>query len=223
MLKRSCLPSLLLHYQPLSLCTNTLPLSHSTVLKTFVCSVLPLALRSHEMSTSAQARLDRLFRNKPKPQVQNATDQQAFWEKELIGSQQQEQSDPPIEAERLSIQQGRTQTLSQSEHTSSSNQDTPDRSADPTNGHAFIVEPTQAVYLPNGKNQWQPPTAGLGNIQIDDGPEVEPGSSSTKLIGQFCIFSQVAKFPYKYMSDPGSIVSRRFFAAEKVYERNWKM
>lgn len=39
--------------------------------------------------------------------------------------------------------------------------------------------------------------------------------------GHFCIFSLVAKFPYKYMKDPSDKVSKRFFAYNKFYEREW--
>lgn len=44
-----------------------------------------------------------------------------------------------------------------------------------------------------------------------------------KATGHFCIFSLVSKFPYKYMKDPADQVSKRFFAANKFYAREWDM
>jgi hypothetical protein len=44
-----------------------------------------------------------------------------------------------------------------------------------------------------------------------------------KATGHFCIFSLVAKFPYKYMKDPSDKVSKRFFACNKFYECEWDM
>jgi hypothetical protein len=44
-----------------------------------------------------------------------------------------------------------------------------------------------------------------------------------KAIGHFCILSLVSKFPYKYMKDPSDQVSKRFFAANKFYAREWDM
>lgn len=41
--------------------------------------------------------------------------------------------------------------------------------------------------------------------------------------GHFCIFTLVAKFPYKYMRDPGDKVSKRFFASNKFYCREWDL
>lgn len=42
-----------------------------------------------------------------------------------------------------------------------------------------------------------------------------------KATGHFCIFSLVAKLPYKYMRDPNDQVSKRFFAYNKFYDREW--
>lgn len=44
-----------------------------------------------------------------------------------------------------------------------------------------------------------------------------------KATGHFCVFSLVAKFPYKYMRDSSDKVSKRFFAYNKFYEREWDM
>jgi hypothetical protein len=42
-----------------------------------------------------------------------------------------------------------------------------------------------------------------------------------KATGHFCVFSLVAKFPYRYMKDPSDKVSKHFFAYNKFYEREW--
>ena len=42
-----------------------------------------------------------------------------------------------------------------------------------------------------------------------------------KVTGHFCIFSLAAKFPYRYMKDPNDQVSKRFFASNKFYAREW--
>ena len=44
-----------------------------------------------------------------------------------------------------------------------------------------------------------------------------------RVTGHFCVFSLVAKFPYKYMKDPSNAVSKGFFAYNKFYERDWDM
>lgn len=41
--------------------------------------------------------------------------------------------------------------------------------------------------------------------------------------GHFCVLALVAKFPYKYMADGNDRVSRKFFAADKFYQRSWDL
>jgi hypothetical protein len=41
--------------------------------------------------------------------------------------------------------------------------------------------------------------------------------------GHFCPFNLVTKFPYKYMNDVNSRLSRHFFADGKIYRREWHL
>jgi hypothetical protein len=43
------------------------------------------------------------------------------------------------------------------------------------------------------------------------------------VVGHFCLLTLVSKFPYKYMSDGEDRVSKRFFAANKFYDRTWDL
>ena len=57
---------------------------------------------------------------------------------------------------------------------------------------------------------------------IDNERPVEDKNGNA-LIGLFCPFALVAKFPYKYMVDTNDTVSRHFFANNKFYDRTWDM
>jgi len=48
-------------------------------------------------------------------------------------------------------------------------------------------------------------------------------SASAPITGQFCQFTLVSKFPYKYMNDGNDRVSRHFFANNKFYSRTWDL
>lgn len=50
----------------------------------------------------------------------------------------------------------------------------------------------------------------------------EQASSSSELIGRFCLFSQVLKLNRRYMDDPGGYIWQGFFANKKIYSRQWK-
>lgn len=43
------------------------------------------------------------------------------------------------------------------------------------------------------------------------------------VVGHFCSFNLVAKFPYKYMDDGNGRVSRHFFANGKIFMRTWDL
>lgn len=51
----------------------------------------------------------------------------------------------------------------------------------------------------------------------------EPVSSSTELVGRFCLFNQVVKFNRQYMDDSDDRVRQEFFAGKQIYARNWDM
>lgn len=198
--------------------------------KLFSQKVLQLDLHLYKMATSAQSRLDRLLKSMPKPQVEDNTDKEIFWKKELVEAQQRRQPKPPRETNTAGSRVSSVDNNNDDQMVSSTkidmsskNQDDLIYSTAPTEGHVPSATPAQVVYLPTGKSEWASAANEIVNCEADDYVDMEPVSSSAELIGRFCIFSQVAKFPYKYMSDPESTVSRRFFAAEKAYERNWSM
>lgn len=48
-------------------------------------------------------------------------------------------------------------------------------------------------------------------------------SDDRPLLARFCPLTLVTKFCYKYMDDPDSRVSKRFFASGKIWTRTWEM
>ena len=64
------------------------------------------------------------------------------------------------------------------------------------------------------------------NLDLDEGlskgiPRLD--KRGRPAIGHFCLFNLVTKFPYKYMNDANSRVSRHFFADGKIYKREWDL
>lgn len=82
--------------------------------------------------------------------------------------------------------------------------------------------PDEILFLPKGLVGGGPSDAQLEEEEEYESDK-EPESSSVDLVGTFCLFSQVIKFPYKYMQDPEDGVSQSFFARGKAFERNWKL
>lgn len=165
--------------------------------------------RMNTASNSMQRRLLRILPNVVESTVSKPDDDLAFWEKELIESRQPNRPAAPPETD--DNHEDSTILVKQS-HSSQEPADLiPGTTSD------------QIVYLSKGRR-----SGGTYPIELDDqndsyDSDVEPVSSSNELVGQFCIFSQVVKFPYKYMQDPENRVSRRFFANEKIFERSWDM
>lgn len=183
------------------------------------------------MASSAQARFDKLFANRPKP-PKPTHDGLSFAEKELLEYQQRQH---------YAIQQSSDQKSRDDEQLSKEHDLTDANDASVSNAKEFSPtedsrnarkvtphqpedspeeEPGEIVYLPRGVRSGGKETV---KDDVTDEEYNEPASSSTECIGRFCIFSLVVKFPYKYMRDPNSRVSQRFFSRKKVYERNWKM
>ena len=70
----------------------------------------------------------------------------------------------------------------------------------------------------NGQVKPQASFHGHSNAKGDRDKE-EPG----KIAGKYCLFNPTTKFCYKYMKDPDDRVSRRFFAADKIWNRTWDL
>lgn len=164
--------------------------------------------RHQEMNTnSMEGRLNRVLMQKAQPLTQDNGNELAFWEQELIDSRQQDCPRAPPEADSEN-----EESLPPAKKSHSSRQPP-----------VLIpgTAPDEIVYSSKGRR-----SGGVFPNSLDDeddgyGSDAEPVSSSKELVGQFCVFSQVVKFPYKYMQDPESRVSRRFFASEQIYERGW--
>ena len=182
------------------------------------------------MAASAQARFDKLFANKSKPEKPKQDDLH-FSERELLAYQQRQQKTATFPSNHIIHDEKPCAEEDESvraQAPAKPNQEKPSHN-DPQatqlgnrqQVHVPRTNPDQVVYLPKGV--WR---GGLAATQIeDDGPQrdIEPVSSSYERIGHFCVWPLVAKFPYKYMQDPEGKVSRRFFASEKIFERNWKV
>lgn len=181
---------------------------------------------------SLQTKVNGIFRGFPSTNAPEGTsDSLANWEKELIESQQRR--DRTIEAEtstnsdseaRDSFVDDGNQTQKQQLPNSHSTSQPPSSPSSPpseeTTSTSVNPEFEPILYLPEGRLP-----GGTPANNMDEGHEKlsEPVSSSKELIGRFCIFTLVTKFPYKFMHDPNSRVSRRFFASEQVFKRNWNM
>jgi len=179
------------------------------------------------MATSAQDRLNKLLPTRSKAPKNNTNDLH-FSERELLEYKQRQQkaAEPPSEqANQHDGSSAEEDDFAQAQAPVKPNL-TPNNNLprgrsilQSQQGHVPGLEPDQVVFLPRGV--WR---GGLPATRTeDDGNEsdCEPISSSNEPISRFCIWSLVAKFPYKYMQDPGSKVSRRFFASEKIYGRGW--
>jgi len=181
------------------------------------------------MSTSAQERLKKLLPNRPRPAKQNPNDLH-FSERELLEyrERQQKATEPPPNqvdqdvsspAKEENDVEAQTTVKPKSEPFSNVAQGPQD--AHNQQGRIPGTDSDHIVFLPRGI--WR---GGLPATPVNDDDQAqdsEATQSTHKPIGHFCIWSLVAKFPYKYMQDPDSKVSRRFFAAEKIFERNWQV
>lgn len=158
-----------------------------------------------------QQRLDRLLPIKaesPTP-ASTAHEDLSFWEKELLESRRQA---APLITPEIEHETKRTQSLVQIGPSSH-------RPVDLIPG----TTPNQIVYISKGRRKRDVHQSELEEDNDDDDSDSEPISSSHQLVGRFCIFSQVVKFPYKYMQDPEGHVSSRFFSSDKVYQRGWDL
>lgn len=166
------------------------------------------------MSHNSQDRFDRLFPNRAKPGI--ASQGLSSAERELLEYDEKRNRTPKAQvvegsdaeddyllAQVLTKSSGRSKSIQQRQ------------------GHIPGTNPNTVAFVPFGVSK-----GGLSATTIDqsdDGYHVEPASSNTQLLGRFCLFNLVVKFPYKYMQDPSGEVSQEFFAAEKVYNRKWDM
>ena len=78
----------------------------------------------------------------------------------------------------------------------------------------FVANGKLAQHIDDQDDELPPPKRRV--LPQDDGK----GNAVT---GHFCVFSLVAKFPYKYMQDGNGRVSRHFFANNKFFERQWDL
>ncbi|KAK5940303.1 hypothetical protein PMZ80_007723 [Knufia obscura] len=168
------------------------------------------------MATSVQDRLKKLLPNRPKPTT-STTHRLPLFEQELLEYKQRQQkaAEPP------------PAQVNQDEGSSAEEDDfvrahaPPKPKSNPNNNPSRGTDPDQVVFLPKGVWRGGLPATQVVDDDHDDQRHREPISSSHQRIGRFCVWSLVAKFPYKYMQDPDSKVSKRFFASEKVFERGW--
>lgn len=184
------------------------------------------------MTTPTQTRFDRIFKDKPKPQPPTNADGPTFWEKELTEPERQRDTElslEPVEGEdrKASIRKcEKSPSYAASKVNNVSKLGPYERSfqsSQQPKGQQDTLLPEKVIYLPNGRRpkNFSPnePTADDNDSELIS----EPASSSHEIHGRFCVFSQVVKFPYRYMHDPEDRVSRRFFASEKIYQRNWDL
>jgi len=179
------------------------------------------------MATSAQDRLDKLLPTRPKV-PKNNTDDLHISERELLEYKQQQQkpaepfSEQATQHHGLSTEEEDIAYAQVSVKPKSTLQNNPSQDGSviqSQHGDVPGLDDDQVIFLPRGVWRGRLPAT----CAEDHGSEndSEPSPSSHERIGHFCVWSLVAKFPYKYMKDPDSKVSRRFFASEKVFERGW--
>lgn len=167
------------------------------------------------MSQNSQDRFNRLFPHRVPPS--NVSTGLSIAERELL--EYDERRQPALKPQAIEAPEEEDDyVLSQASTRSSQKRSTINQAQ---RGSIPGTNPNAAAFVPFGISKGGLSATTLD--QDDDDYHVEPSSSNTSLIGRFCLFNLVVRFPYKYMQDPDSAVSREFFAAEKVYERNWDM
>lgn len=184
------------------------------------------------MTTPTRTRFDRIFKDKPKPQPPTNADEPAFWEKELAEPDRQrdtELSSEPVEDKDREVtirklEKGPSHAASKVNDVSKPGlYERSFQSSQQSKGQKDTLLPEEIMYLPNGRRSKDvsttEPTAEDKYSELIS----EPASSSHEIHGRFCTFSQVVKFPYRFMHDPEDRVSRRFFAGGKIYQRNWDL
>ena len=63
-----------------------------------------------------------------------------------------------------------------------------------------------------------------GNLPLFHNPILpQHDGKGNAVTGHFCVFTLVAKLPYKYMTDVDGRVSRHFFANDKFFQRQWDL
>ena len=180
------------------------------------------------MATSAQDRLNKLLpqRSKPTNPDKNGL---SFYEQELLDYQNKQQKATGPLSRQPNVNQDEGSPAEEDDFVLAQVQAKPKvpLSNDPSRGRQNAqvqqgrvpdIDINQGVLARGAWRDGLPATRG---DQDGDHHEAEPVSSSHERLGHFCIWSLVTKFPYKYMQDPDNKVSRRFFASEKIFERNW--
>lgn len=74
--------------------------------------------------------------------------------------------------------------------------------------------------LPEGKKSSRTTKS---NTEPSSNDDFDHDDAGQRLVGRFCPFSLVTKFPYKYMQDGNDRVSKRYFAGGKIYLRTWDL
>lgn len=182
------------------------------------------------MAASAQARFDKLFANNSKPEKPKQGDLH-FSEKELLEYQQRQQKNAPFSSGQITHDGKRCAEENESiqiQASAKSNEETLSYSeprvsevGNRSHGHVPGTRVSQMVFLPKDVRH-----SDLTATQIEEDGlhcDIEPVSSSHERVGHFCVWPLVVKLPYKYMQDPDGKVSQRFFASQKIFQRNWKV
>lgn len=181
------------------------------------------------MATSAHDRFSNLFRDRPKPTAPER-DKTHFSVIELEQSRNDHSAKPRSKPRALRDQSNSDSDLDEYVRTFAPIQRPQPRPRWRPEAGALgydkdrHIEPLgQICYLPDGKWAMDEEDLDEATTVMDRNTWMEPGSSSEKSGTQFCLFSLVIKFPYKYMKDPDDRVSRRFFAGHKIFHRGWDL
>lgn len=170
-----------------------------------------------KMPTSLEARLQRLQLAGAQPLVKDGNNGSdiPYYEQEIIDHRNQQEA----AAEEFRQRQNPTKSV-----TSKLSNHMPKQTSQlvKDQDHVPGSDPNKPLFLPQGVF-----AGGLSATKLEDQEDEmkNPGpvSSSQDLVGRYCVWSAVTKFPYKYMQDPNSAVSGMFFAGGKIFSRNWNM
>ncbi|KAJ9620758.1 hypothetical protein H2204_012168 [Knufia peltigerae] len=183
------------------------------------------------MSTSPQSRLDRLFAGKPLP-TPPVPGELHFSEKELKEISQKPCQTPAAEQCPQNVPTLPTSQPTPAADVWSSSEDEDDyvaafkskpsmkaQNQQPTkeSEHVSTIAKSSGASIYKSSNPSMLEPAAHDNVKS----VLDSNEQQGKVTGEFCQFFLTAKFPYKYMNDGDDKVSKRFFAANKFYNRDW--
>lgn len=178
------------------------------------------ASKATSTMSTPQERLARLRSSAAQPSASENDASLPYWEQEIINHRREQEANAEEYRRRHNPSQP-VKSAKTSHHTTiKTNVSVSSRAQ--TSDHVPGTDPSQVLFLPKGVFSGGLSATNLEEQQVEM-PDPEPASSSQDLVGRYCVWSVLTKFPYKYMQDPNGAVSAKFFAGGQIFARNWEM